>query len=144
MKEFVHIPRESWPKEEEHVEYNTVYRATQNVIELAIEDFLPWNIEHKNQMKTFKNQFNRNQYGMSVFTNLESLISMIQMLPSLKMKTRTISVGHTSLERGISTKEDKKHHVEYYLYDYINNSPKDDFSIFISANEFEQMVNENE
>ena len=37
--------------------------------------------------------------------------------------------GFTSIKRGISFKEDSKHHVEYFLYDYENNSPKDDFII---------------
>ena len=145
MKEFKHIPDlQLWPKEEEHVEYETVFRATKNEVDLSIDDFLPWNIEYANQERTFKNQFHRPKYGMSVFTELDALISKIRKLPALKKKTRTISKGKTTIERGISTKENVEHHVEYYLYDYETNSPKDDFCIFISTEELEQMVNENE
>ena len=52
------MPRELWPNECDHVEYSEVYRATKHANELGVDDFLPWNIEHHNQMKTFKNLFN--------------------------------------------------------------------------------------
>lgn len=81
---------------------------------------------------------------MSVFTNIDSLILKLQRIPALRNKIKTISRGRTSIKRGISTAENNDHHVEYYLYDYLNNSPKDDFDICIQADELERMVNEDE
>ena len=58
MDKFKHMPKEFWPNECDHIEYSEVYRATKHANELKVDDFLPWNIEHHNQMKTFKNQCN--------------------------------------------------------------------------------------
>lgn len=57
MGKFKHMPEAVWPDEIVHVDYPKIYRATKNEEKLGVEDFLPWNIEHKNQMKTFKNLF---------------------------------------------------------------------------------------
>ena len=84
---------------------------------------------HNNQMRTFKNQFKKPCYGLSLFTNLESLKNKVDSLPVLNDSTNAYAKGFTTIKRGISTKENKEHHVEYFLYDYENNSPKDDFSI---------------
>ena len=138
MQEFVYMPKELWPDEAEHVDYDPVYRATKNINQLTVEDFLPWNVEHKNQKRTFKNLFKKPEYGMSVFTNLGALEETLEKVPSLNRKIRSISKGRTSLARGISTKENEKHHVEYFLYDYINNSPKDDFEICIIRDKSEE------
>ena len=51
MEIFKHMPKELWPNECDHVEYSEVYRATKHANELGVDDFLPWNIEHHNQMK---------------------------------------------------------------------------------------------
>lgn len=106
-----------------------VYRATKSVDILKIQDFLPWNIEYANQKKTFKNQFKQPQYGMSVFTDLDSLKKIVEKYPAMNDSINAYAKGLTSIKRGISFKEDSKHHVEYFLYDYENNSPKDDFII---------------
>ena len=129
MDKFKHMPKEFWPNECDHIEYSEVYRATKHANELKVDDFLPWNIEHHNQMKTFKNQFKKPHFGLSLFTNLESLKNKVDSLPVLNDSTNAYAKGFTTIKRGISTKENKEHHVEYFLYDYENNSPKDDFSI---------------
>lgn len=144
MRQFINIPQAFWPKEDEHIEYDSVYRAVKSESELTIDDFLPWNIEYANQEKTFKGQFAKPNYGMSVFTDMKSLLSKIHNIPSLRKKTKSIAIGRTSIEKGISTRENQEHHVEYYLYDYINNSPKEDFEICISNNEINRMVDGNE
>ena len=74
MNEFKYIEnKEMWPKESQHVEYAEVYRAVKSTEKLSVEDFMPWNIEHANQKRLFKNKFKQPEYGMSVFTSLESL-----------------------------------------------------------------------
>ena len=127
---FKHIDNDDMcPDESQHVEYAEVYRATKNTEILGVEDFLPWNVEYANQNKTFKRQFKKPEYGLSVFTNLDSLKDTVERIPALAERTNAYAKGFTTIKRGISLKEDKKHHVEYYLYDYENNSPKDDFEI---------------
>lgn len=129
MQEFKHIPRELWPDIRDHVEYEEVYRATKSKDVLTVDDFLPWNIEYSNQKKTFKNLFKQPEYGMSVFTEYSALMSVLSRYPSLDRKTQSISKGRTSIIRGISTRENTNKHVDYFLYDYLNNSPKDDFEM---------------
>ena len=129
MQQFKYMPREIWPVESQHVEYEVVYRGVHNSEDLEIEDFLPWNVEHKNQKKTFKNLFEQPEYGMSTYTDLDTLKSIVEKYPKLNKATKAYAKGFTSIRRGISLEENKQHHVEYFLYDYENNSPKDDFVI---------------
>lgn len=129
MIQFKHIPENLWPNEEQHVEYTEVYRATHSTDELKIEDFLPWNIEHTNQKKMFKTLFKQPEYGMSIYTNLDSLKQVVEKFPKLNNTTNAYAKGFTSIKRGISCKENSQHHVEYFLFDYEENSPKDDFKI---------------
>lgn len=126
---FKHMPEEIWPDESEHVEYAEVYRAAKHTNALEVDDFLPWNIEHANQMKTFKKLFHQPSYGLSVFTDLEALKNTVENVPTLNDSTNVYAKGFTTIKRGVSLKENKKHHVEYFLYDYEFNSPKDDFMI---------------
>lgn len=129
MSKFKHIDNEAmYPDESQHVAYDEVYRATKNVGKLDIEDFLPWNVEHPNQKKTFKKLFKQPEYGMSVFTDLETLKRVVAKYPSLDASTNAYAKGFTTIKRGISL-EENKHHVDYFLYDYVDNSPKDDFEI---------------
>lgn len=123
------MPKDMWPDEKQHVEYTEVYRATHSTDDLKVEDFLPWNIEHPNQKKTFKNLFKQPEYGMSTYTDLESLKCVVEKFPKLDSATNAYAKGFTSIKRGISLKENSQHHVEYFLFDYEENSPKDDFKI---------------
>ena len=93
------------PYESQHVEYSEVYRATKNSAELKVEDFLPWNVEHANQMKTFKKQFKQPEYGLSVFTDLVSLKTKVASVPALGESTKAYAKGFTTIKRGISLKE---------------------------------------
>lgn len=129
MEKFKHMPKEYWPDENSHVEYKEVYRGIKNIDTLSVDDFLPWNVEFKNRKKTFKNEFKQPEFGMSIFTDLDSLKKTVEKFPGLKNKTKGYAKGFTTIDRGISPKEDNKHHVDYYLYDYEHNSPKDDFEI---------------
>ena len=129
MNEFKYIPKEFWPSVEEHIQHETVYRGVKSTNILHVDDFLPWNIENSNQMKKFNGLFKQPYFGTSVFTNLENLRSVVKNFPALGTKIKAYAVGFTSIEKGISKKENLNNHVDYYLYDYINNSPKDDFNI---------------
>ena len=124
------MPEELWPDESLHHEYDEVYRATKSNDMLRVTDFLPWSVEHANQKKTFRTCFSKGEYGLSLFTDLDSLKDTVNKYPALKASTNAFAKGFTSISRGVSLKEDKRHHVEYYLYDYENNSPKDDFVIY--------------
>ena len=104
MDKFKYMPKEFWPNECDHIEYSEVYRATKHANELKVDDFLPWNIEHHNQMKTFKNQFKKPHFGLSLFTNLESLKNKVDSLPVLNDSTNAYAKGFTTIKRGISTK----------------------------------------
>lgn len=127
---FKHIPKDLWPLRNEHVKYDEVYRAVKNKVELDVNDFSPSNVERRNKEKTFGKIINRSYYSVSLFTTLESLKATVLSLPKLDGKIKAYAKGFTSIERGVSTEEDKvKHHVDYFLYDYIDNSPKDDFCI---------------
>lgn len=130
MGKFQYIPEELWPEETEHIEYAEVYRAIKSIDTLEITDFLPWNIENSDQKRLFRKTFQQPGYGMSVFTNLNSLKDSVRKYPALKRKTNAYAKGFTTIERGISLRENEKHHVDYFLYDYKNNSPKDDFVIW--------------
>ena len=133
MSEFNWFPTEFHPMKSEHVEYQCVFRATKSTEVPAIEDFLPWIIEHQHKIELFrpvvKPECKQHMFGVSLFTDLPSLKEKVRAVPDLNRKTRSYSKGFTSIIRGISTKEDNGHHVEYYLYDYENNSPCHDFDV---------------
>lgn len=130
MRSFKHIDNEDfYPKEYEHVEYSEVFRATKNINDLSVIDFLPSSIEYANQFKTFTRKFVQSDYSVSVFTDLDALKATVKRFPSLDAKTKAYAKGFTTINRGISHKENSNHHVNYFLYDYELNSPKNDFSV---------------
>lgn len=129
MGKFKYMPDDICPDDSEHIDYKEVYRAVKSTDKLAVSDFLPWNVEHHNSKKTFKNLFKKPEYGLSVFTTLSDLKETVEKYPALDDSTKAYAKGYTTIKRGISTKESQNHHVEYFLYDYLNNSPKDDFFI---------------
>ena len=112
-----------------HVDHPVVFRAVKNANSLTVDDFLPSNINNMHQLKTFKRQVNPGDYSLSVFTDLDSLKRILSYCPALLEKTKALAKGFTTISRGISYQENSEHHVDYFLYDYENNSPKDDFAI---------------
>lgn len=138
LGKFKHMPEAMWPREIDHVEYSEVYRATKSEDVLAVVDFLPWNVEYEKQRTTFRNTFKQPEYGMSVFTDLNDLKRTVCRFPALNKSTKAFARGFTTIKRGVSLRENQNHHVEYYLYDYENNSPKDDFTIVEVRSEHEK------
>lgn len=130
MRKFKDIPEDKAPHENEHVAYNEVYRGTVSIDKLCVDDFVPSYILYKNQMRTF-GKLCKADYSVSLFTNLEKLKEKVKNINSIK----SYSKGYTNIKRGISTKESEENHVNYYLYDYLTNSPCDDFEIIEVKNE---------
>lgn len=130
MNNFKHISDPAfYPKECDHFDHPVVYRAVKNTDVLCVSDFLPSSIENLNQLKTFKRKLVQSDYSVSVFTDLDALKKTVTKYPSLDAKTKAYAKGFTTIDRGISYKENSDHHVNYFLYDYELNSPKDDFSV---------------
>lgn len=90
MEQFKHIPEELWPDQSLHVEYDEIYRATESSDILRIIDFLPWNVEHANQKKTFRGLFKQPEYGLSLFTNLDSLKKNCIKVTSIKSQNKSL------------------------------------------------------
>lgn len=133
MSKFIHIPDQYEPFIKSHHDYRPVYRAVENVTTLDYTDFLPSIIENQDSSSNFDGVINDkdqplNKYSTSVFTDIDMLKKKIEQVPILKKKKKAIAEGFTTNSRGVSTKK-KDGHVNYYLYDYMNNSPKDDFKI---------------
>ena len=79
MSSFKHIDNEDfYPKECEHVEYSVVFRATKNISDLSVIDFLPSSVEYKNQIKTFTRKLVQSDYSVSVFTDLDALKATVK------------------------------------------------------------------
>ncbi len=122
-KEFSHIPKEKWNRisTKNHINHEKVFRAVENISNITQKDFLPSNIQNKNR----KISNTLSYYSVSLFCDRMSLENVISTIPS--MRTKEIARGFTSFKRGISAEANQKSHVNYYLYDYINNSPYPDF-----------------
>ena len=130
MNNFKHIDnKDMYPSESQHIDYAEVYRAVKSTDTLVVDDFLPSNVEYANKGRIFRGLITQDYYGVSLFTDLESLKNNLKRFPALADTIKAYAKGFTSKNRGVSTRKDKRNHVNYYLYDYVNNSPKDDFSI---------------
>jgi len=73
--------------------------------------------------KTFDKLFDSN-YSVSLCKDLEQLKKLTNPIPLIK----SYSIGFTNIKRGVSPVSNSQH-IDYYLYDYINNSPCSDFEI---------------
>ena len=54
---------------------------------------------HNNQMRTFKKQFKKPCYGLSLFTNLESLKNKVDSLLVLNDSTNAYAKGFTTMKK---------------------------------------------
>lgn len=126
------IPEEFFPDISEHINYSPVYRAIENVDSINIQDFIPTNIEEEGRNGFFsksENNYQRDHYSVSVYTNHNQLCKKLNSCVKLQSRFKGIAKGFTTIEKGVSTKKNKKSHVNYYLFDYINNSPYTDFEL---------------
>lgn len=126
MSDFKDVPDKYCPDKSEHIKYNTIFRGIVHLDKLDYTDFLPSHIQYERQRKTFKNLFNSSSdYSCSLFTELDTLKISVSQIRRL----RGYAQGFTDIKRGVSCKENRDHHVDYFLYDYENNSPCDDFKV---------------
>ena len=103
-----------------------VYRAiSHNVITTVKEDFLPsfMDLEYIPLILT------TGHYGLSVFEDLEKLKNTVASSKRLYNSTIGYAFGFTNFDRGIWTNPDNKTHINYFLFDWDNNNPFDDFEI---------------
>lgn len=119
---FDYIPDFYRPKEERHITYHGVYRAVINVETLTPEDFEPSFMEPNYRLKN-----KQSDYSVSLFRDKSIIILYRKKFPGFK-KYCGIAVGDTSKERGVSIGGENSH-VDYFLYDYLSNSPCEDFSV---------------
>ena len=128
------IPEEYQPNDIEHVSHPEVYRFVKDV-PFDSSSFQPFIVDHPNFLKKFATLSDpRSAYGVSLFISIDAAKMAYLASTSLQKNTVGLARGHTDINRGISTKANPSGHVDYFLYDYINNSPADDFE-FVIKNE---------
>lgn len=126
MSHFIdEIPIEFQPDLKEHQDFPIAFRATRSTDSLKKEDFLPSFIENPNKTKIWKDL-----YSMSLFKEEKELNEKLLSVPTLSKKTKSISIGFTCANRGVSILTRKSTgHISYFLFDSYNNNPYPDFKI---------------
>lgn len=134
MKPFSYIPDRLKPDKEKHVSHPVVFRALRHKT-VEKEDFYPTCIEQEQRNRNMNNLFrdseeleSQSNYSVSLNTSLKSLCALFK-LSGFRRNHEGVAKGFTSDKRGYSYAADKKGHVDYFLFDYINNNPCDDFQL---------------
>ena len=121
------IPEQYQPSESEHVDYPEVYRFVKNV-DFDSSSFQPYIVEHPSiKAKFVSNQVGKGIYGVSLFVSLSAARKAFFASGNIQKNTMGLAKGFTSISRGISTRANQEGHLDYFLYDYIGNSPAEDF-----------------
>ena len=63
-----------------------------------------------------------------LFTSAESLKLLFESSVGFRRNHKSIAKGFTTIKRGYSYEANQKGHVDYYLYDYLENNPYEDFT----------------
>lgn len=104
-------------------QYEGVFRAVYNS-ELSYRDFIPWILDpHTKKSNPFAQARKLECYGVSLFLDPNKLKKLL----STNALYVGVAKGFTSAERGVCSPQNKETHVDYYLKDYVNNSPAPDF-----------------
>lgn len=121
---FLHIPKEYWDSiiTKEHVEHKKVYRLVSNAKSITKNDFVPSNIENKDKPNAIK----INQSSFSVSLTCDKMKAEEYKKRYTVLSDKEIACGFTNISRGISHNCEKRH-IDYFLFDYIHNSPYADF-----------------
>lgn len=132
MEPFSYIPDRLKPEKEKHIPHSVVFRALRHKT-VEKEDFYPTFIEQgiRNKNKLFRDSEkpeSQSDYSVSLNTSLASLCALFK-LSGFRKNHEGVAKGFTSDKRGYSYAADKKGHVDYFLFDYINNNPCDDFQL---------------
>lgn len=127
MSPFEYIPDEFKPTADKHVEYSEVYRALHGY-NVTKEDFYPTIIERnsKKKGKLFEPR-EQGDYSVSVFRTMKAIKLLFDSSMGFRNSHKAIAKGCTTKRRGYSYEADKKGHIDYFLYDYLENNPYEDF-----------------
>ena len=110
--------------------HRDVYRALFKTADcLSDEDFVPYFIDRKPFVP--KCLLDCGDFGMSVFEDLNQLKKTMKSSKSqLYDQIKGYAFGHTNFSKGRWGSPNKNTHIEYYLFDWINNNPSCDFELF--------------
>ena len=131
MDLFSYIPDNLKPEAEKHVPYSTVFRALHHKT-VEKEDFYPTIIEQRKNglFRGHGSEKPESQSSYSVSLNISlDFIRALFKLQGFRKNHEGIAEGSTSVKRGYSYAANEKGHVDYFLFDYINNNPCDDFQL---------------
>lgn len=122
------MPECFWPDDEEFVSYNCVYRLIKFPDRIIPQDFFPSHADEDGSLNSKKlasiKKPNKGNYSLSLNIELKNLDGL-----SLKLTFKGVAKGYTDLKRGISLSASASGHINYFLYDYINNNPSPDFIV---------------
>lgn len=121
------IPIEFQPSVEDNFYSEPIIRAVKSR-EMIPQNFIPTYIERNPVGKSFVcgQDENASYFSLSVFTDKKSCESALSKYPKSFRKFIGYAIGRTNIEKGIAL-EPAKNHIDYFLYDYANNSPAEDF-----------------
>ncbi|MFW5795057.1 MAG: hypothetical protein ACOCV1_06195 [Bacillota bacterium] len=142
----LNIPASCIPNESHNPQ--TVYRATISENVLCIDDFLPSIIDkelrgirkagpnlEKLKKSIGSSKIDCGKYSCSVYDDFNEMITDLIKKNVLKHKN-TISRGVINNSKGIASQPSKSHHMNYYIYNYIENNPYVDFEIIKKVEDY--------
>ena len=122
------IPEEFVPGEDENVFSQPVFRAV-HTKEMTVGNFLPSYIEKPRNQNSFI-PVNKSYFSLSIFRSVEECKSKINRYPSFAKTFVGFAIGKTNIERGVALTPNNEGHIDYFLYDHLNNNPCVDFLYF--------------
>ena len=96
--------------------------------EITVGDFIPSIFDMRATRKKGYNPDSPGSYSVSLFPSLDVYRLKCDASKGFRTSHPAVAVGKTSLLRGYSCR-DNDIHVSYFLYDYEDNSPAEDFKI---------------
>lgn len=138
MDKFNYIPENLRPDETLHTDHKICFRAIQGNI-ITKEDFFPTFLEKRkrkamNKVDSVKACFERGDYSVSLFDTIDGIKKIYNAYPLFRKNHNWIAKGFTSRKRGISYTANKNGHIDYFLYDYNDNNPYQDFELIQEIN----------
>lgn len=107
--------------------FECAYRATFEIESISEKDFLPYNVE---KQKAALDYSDPSTYSVSLYLTVDAIEKIKKASRSFRTAHRGIAKGKTDAEKGIANLSNiYTGHIDYYLYDYVNNSPLSDFEV---------------
>lgn len=137
------IPKHCFPKKNYNVK--SVYRLVTNNELLSIRDFLPsiieWELRKRSRGSNLKKlqeivQQNKcGDYSCSVFEDVDKMI--VESVSNNVIRYKNVIVkGDIDFGKGMTTSPSETTHINYYLYDYVDNNPYLDFKIMTNVEDY--------